>query len=816
MILIEGLFVHAQRHTARVTGTIESESGEPLPGVSIAVLGRQTGLQSDKTGKFSIAVPSRKAFALVFSYTGYKTEQRNFLLSDEEEERVSVVLKAGAKQLEAVTVTNQRNQRESGAIILNPKNAINIPSPIGGIESLIKVFVGSNNELTSQYSVRGGNYDENLVYVNDFEVFKPYLVRSGQQEGLSFINPELVRNVQFFNGGFQAKYGDKLSSVLEIQYKKPKSFGGSAYAGLLEQGLHLEGISSNKKFSWLAGMRNRSNRKLLSSQETQGNYIPSSSDIQGLFTWQINGKNSLELMTNYSVTGFKLTPAFSQLTSSIFTPYFTSNLGLDIYFEGREADRYKTMMTGISLIQQPRKDLRLKWMLSRFRNQEDENYDIAATYLFGERNFDKGSEEFGRITSALGAGLYHTFARNSLDIDVWNLSHKGSIDKGRHYIQWGQSFETQKVSDHLLEWQYQDSAGYNIPYSPGQLVFSRSVKSSGDPSWLKLSGYIQDNIATDSGAISLQAGIRYNYNSLNNELLISPRVGLSWAPRDWKRDIIFRGSLGVYNQPPFYREIRNEDGSLNRSIKAQKSWQASAGFDYNFRVDNRPFRFVSELYYKHLWDVIPYDIDNVRIRYSGTNKAKAYAAGAEFRLFGELVKDAESWISVSFMRTRENLDGDHYYNYTVDSTNKPVDSSRVEGGWFRRPTDRFFNFGMFLQDYLATNKNFKVYLNFLYGSNMPYNLPGSVKYRNGLIIDPYFRIDVGFSALLMDAEKSNRRSHHPLRQFENVWLTLEVFNLIDRDNTISYQLIRDYANNTFAMPNRLTPRLLNLKLIARF
>ncbi|HSB91900.1 MAG TPA: TonB-dependent receptor [Flavitalea sp.] len=807
----------SQSTGATITGRVISETGEQLPNVSIAILGRQAGSTSNDSGFFKIKVPSNKGFALTFSYAGYQSVQRNFLLNENENEHVTISMQPGSGLLKAVTVTDQRSRHEAGLIVINPKNAINMPSPIGGIESLVKVFVGSNNELTSQYSVRGGNYDENLVYVNDFEVFRPYLVRSGQQEGLSFINPELVRNVQFYNGGFQAKYGDKLSSALDVQYKKPKEFAGSAYISFLEQGISLQGISSTKKFTWLAGFRNRSNRKLLSSQETQGNYVPSSTDLQGLFTWLLNSRNSIELLTNYSVTSFKLVPAFAQLTSSIFTPYFTANLGLDIYFEGRESDGYKTGMTGLSLVQQPHKNLSLKWMVSRFTNREKENYDIAATYLFGERNFNQGSEDFGKITSALGAGMYQTYARNTLKIDVYNFTHKGSIDKGRHFVQWGQSIERQQVDDHMLEWQYQDSAGYNIPYTPGQLALSKSVRSSSNPSWMKLFGYVQDNFSPGVGDLSLQAGIRYNYNTLNNEMLLSPRIGISWVPQHWRRDIVFRGSVGIYNQPPFYRELRRADGSIDETVKAQKSWQASGGFDYNFKWSHRPFRFVSEVYYKNMWDVTPYDIDNVRIRYLEGTTAKAYTAGAEFRLFGELVKDAESWISLGFMRSRENLAGDHYFDYLLDSAGgKPVDSIKIDGGWFRRPTDRMFNFGMFLQDYLSTNKNFKVYLNFLYGSNMPYNLPESVKYRNGLIIDPYMRVDIGFSALLLDAEKSKRRSHHPLHEFENVWLTLEVYNLIDRDNTISYQLIRDYANNTFAMPNRLTPRLLNLKLVARF
>ena len=807
----------AQKKAAWVSGRVVGENEQPLENVSVVVLGRLRGITTSDSGTFRLRVPADKAIAIVFSYTGYKTEQRNFLLNENEQEFVVIRMERGTRELEPVVVTDQRQRREAGLVVINPKNAINIPSPTGGIESLIKVFVGSNNELTSQYSVRGGNYDENLIYVNDFEVFRPYLVRSGQQEGLSFINPELARNVSFYNGGFQARYGDKMSSVLDIQYKKPRQFGGSAYVGLLEQGFHLEGITKNNKFTYLIGIRNRSNRNLLKSQETQGNYVPSSSDLQALLSYQLNAKNTIELLGNISQTKFTLIPEYSQLTSSVFSPYFSANLGLDIYFDGREEDKYRTNMLGLSLIQQPKKNLRLKWMLSRFENDEKENLDITGAYLFGEREFDKSKPDFGLINNPLGAGLYQTYTRNKLNIQVWNASHKGMLDKGHHYLQWGQTVERQTISDKLHEWEYQDSAGYNLPYNPDALVMSKVINSKADLSITRLSGYLQDNIIVhDSMGVVLQAGVRYNYNTLNNELLISPRVGFSWKPARWKKDIIFRGAAGIYDQPPFYRELRRYDGTVNKDLKAQKSWQVSAGFDYNFRSGNRPFRLTTEAYYKNMRDVVPYDIDNVRLRYFGENSAKAYAMGWETRLFGELVKDAESWISIGLMRTRENLKGDTYYDYTLDSTGVIKDSSQKEASWLRRPSDRLLTFGMFLQDYLSTNKNLKVYLNFLYGSNLPYNIPNSVKYRNALIIEPYIRIDIGFSALLLDSEKSNRRSHSPFRNFENIWATLEVFNLIDRDNTISYMLIKDFSNTVFAMPNRLTPRLLNLKLVARF
>ena len=815
--LLPSVFCFAQKKAALVSGSVVDENDHPVAGASVIILGRLSGNTTNDSGYFSIKVPADKAFALVFSYTGYKPVQRNFQLNRLENEKIMVRLEKASQQLQTVVVTEQRERRETGLVTLNPKNAINIPSPTGGIESLIKIFVGSNNELTSQYSVRGGNYDENLIYVNDFEIFRPYLVRSGQQEGLSFINPELTRSVSFYNGGFQTRYGDKMSSVLDVQYIKPKAFGGSAYVGLLEQGFNLEGTSRDKRFTYLAGVRNRSNRNLLGSQETKGNYVPSSADLQALLTYQFNATWSAELLANISQTKFTLVPEFSQQTSSVFSPLFSANIGLDVYFAGKEEDRYSTQMLGLSVLQQVNKKLRLKWMASRFDNNERESVDISAAYLFGERDFDKSKPSFGLITSPLGAGAYQNFNRNRLNIELWSASNKGYYSAGRHYLQWGVTAEQQRVHDRLNEWEYQDSAGYSLPHNPSQLALFSVLKSNADLNITRLSGFVQDNIIfKDTSSFTLQAGLRYNYNTLNKEFFVSPRINFSWKPVQWKKDLVFRAAAGIYNQPPFYREYRRYDGTLNTALSAQKSWQVAGGFDYSFFRAGRPLRLTAEAYYKNMHDVVPYDVDNVRIRYTGENEAKAYATGIEMRLFGDIVKDAESWISLGVMRTRENLAHDSYYSYKLDSLNQPADSSLTQVGWLRRPTDRLITFGMFFQDYLSTNKNFKMYLNFLYGSNLPYNIPNNVRYRNALTIDPYIRIDIGLSALLMDSDKSKRRSHNPFRDLENIWATLEVFNIIDRPNTISYLLIKDFSNTTFTIPNRLTPRLLNVKLITRF
>lgn len=815
----------AQQKTAVISGKVVDAEEKPLAKVTIAVLGKQSGTATSDSGTFTIKVPAAKAIALVFSFTGFQTVQRNFYLGENEHEKVVIRMENNSKMLEEVVVKDERERTETGLIRINPGHALTIPSATGGVESLIKIFVGSNNELTSQYTVRGGNYDENLVYINDFEIFRPYLVRSGQQEGLSFINPELTGGISFYNGGFQAKYGDKMSSVLDIRYKKPKTFAGSAYIGLLEQGFHVEAVSKNGRVTYLAGVRNRSNRNLLSTQETRGNYIPSSSDIQALFTYRLNSRWQLELLGILSRTKFTLIPEEAKLTSSVLSPLFSTNLGLDIYFEGSEQDRYITNMIGVSALQQVNEKLKLKWMLSRFRNNEQEAYDITGAYLFGERSFDKSQPDFGSIVNPLGAGVFINHARNKLDIENWNISHKGGWDNEKHFIQWGISAEKTTISDGLSEWEAQDSAGYNLPYQPGPLQLNKVRKSATDLAINKLSGYVQDNVLFGSAShITLQAGVRFNYNSLNDEFLLSPRAQMSWMPgagRDW----VLKLAAGAYDQPPFYRELRRYDGSVNTAVKAQHSWQVVAGADHNFKLWERPSRITLEAYYKHLRHVDPYDIDNVRIRYFGDNSAKAYAMGMEMRLFSELVKDAESWVSIGLMRTMEKINDFHYYRYknasgefiTAQTEDQMVaDSVRFDKGWMRRPTDRLLTFGMFFQDYLSTNKNFKVHLNMVYGTSMPYNIPGSIRYRNGIIIDPYIRVDIGFSALLLSSDKSNRRSHNPFRKFDNMWASLEVFNLLDRDNTISYMLIKDFSNTVYTIPNRLTPRLLNFKILARF
>jgi len=825
ILLLISLTALSQKKTAYVSGKVIDENENPMPGVSVVILGKQNGVISSDSGTFRIKVPAEKAFGLVFSSTGFHEEQKNFFLSEHEEEQLTLKLVRIGKTLQTVVIGDQKERTETGLVKINPKNATILPSTTGGVEGLIKILVGSNNELTSQYAVRGGNYDENLIYINDFEIFRPFLVSNAQQEGLSFINPELARNISFYNGGFQAKYGDKISSVLDIQYKNPASFGGSVYISLLEQGFHLEGTTRDQKLTWLVGARSKTNRNLLSSQEVQGDYIPSAADLQTFVTYRVSPKLQLEFLGILSGSKFTLIPQSAQKSTAVFSPLFTADLALDILFSGQEVDNYNTNFAGLTLNQAVSKRLKLKWMASHYGDNEHENYDITGAYLFGERDFDKSSATYGQIVNPLGAGVYQNYARNALNIDVYALSHKGSYDAGKHFIQWGATIDHTVIHDKINEWEYEDSAEYSLPYSPNAINLNNVIKSAADLNVNKYSGFLQDNIRLGDSVkdVTLQAGVRFNYNSLNGEFLVSPRAQISYKPA-WHKDIVLKAALGEYDQPPFYREMRRYDGTVNTSLKSQKSRQAVIGFDYNLSNGDRPMRITTEVYYKALRDVDIYDIDNVRIQYVGNNNAKAYATGIETRLFTELVQGAESWLSVGIGRTKEKIDNDFYYDYenaegqiiSAQTTDQVVaDSVKHEVGYVRRPSDRLLTLGLFLQDYLSTNKNFRVHLNMIYGSNMTYNIPNSVRYRNALIIDPYMRVDIGFSALLL-SEKSRRRSHSPFRGFENIWASLEVFNLIDRANVISYQLIKDFAGDTFSIPNRLTPRLLNFKLLARF
>ena len=801
--------IFAQSDKGTIQGKVMNQDNIPIQGISIGVKGYSIGTKTDKKGNFSLAVPANKNLILVFSSVGHTRKEIAKRVKPNQILRLAVSLNRKIRQTKQVTIKNNKRE-EAGMTRLDPKNAELLPTPIGGIEGLLKIFVGSRNEMTSQYNVRGGNYDENLVYINDFEVYRPFLVRSGQQEGLSIINADLTSGVAFSTGGFQSKYGDKMSSVLDINYKKPKEFAGSAQISLLGVNAHLEGVGLKDKMSYLVGVRQKSNQYLLQSQQTQGVYNPTFTDVQTFVNYKFNDKWQSDIFLNYARNRFDFRPESSTQSFGLINQAFQ----LRMFYNGSETDKFDSRYGGISFTNTPNDKLSLKFLASGFQTREQETFDIKGEYLLGEIETDLGKDNFGQVKFAIGTGIIHEFARNYLNINVGNIGHKGAYDAGKHFIQWGLNTEIVSIDDELHEWERRDSAGFSQPFSDSVLDITTFYNSAQTFNYSRTTAYIQDNIRFDSTGIVMTAGVRANYNQLNNELLISPRLQLSWKPKQWKNDFVFRGATGLYHQPPFYREMRDLNGVVNKNLKAQKSFHALAGFDYNFKgIGKRPFKLTSEFYYKSMWDLVPYEFDNVRIRYFGDNLAKGYAYGAEFRLYGDLVKDAESWVSLGFMKTAEDIVNDEI----IIQDQAGADSATFFPGYIPRPTDARVNFGLFFSDYLPGNKNFKLHLSGLYSTGLPFGPPDQTRYADTLRAPSYRRVDVGFSALLLDGLKKQRPHYSFFKNFKSIWLSLEVFNLLAIRNTLSYQWIQDQTSGrTYAVPNRLTARLLNAKLVVKF
>jgi len=828
-LLLLAVSLHAQEN-GKLFGEITDINGKPLEFVSIAILGSSGGVTTDSYGYFELSVPANRNLTVIISSIGYIKETISLRLTPNEKRNLSKCLRESTTILPDVIVED-RQLRTTNLTRIDPKNAGNIPSVSGGIETMIKTLPGvsSNNELSSQYSVRGGNYDENLVYVNDIEIYRPFLVRSGQQEGLSFLNSDLVSSIQFSAGGFDARYGDKMSSVLDIQYKHPKSFAGSFSASLLGASAHVEGISKNHRFTYLMGVRQKSSQYLLKNLDTGGDYKTSFTDVQGLLTFDINEQLELSFLGNYARNIYDLTP------STRDTKFGTLNtpLRLFVVFDGLEADQFNNYMGALTLTYKPNKNARLKWTVSAFQSHESETYDIQGQYWISL--LDNSSGDSIEVIETKGVGTYLNHARNFLDATVINAEQRGSVSLENSFLQWGIKYQHEFIDDKLNEWKMVDSTGYSIPYTrgiPGQTLDNGPLRlfevylASNTLSSNRLTGFVQNvfDLDGDSTSISLTTGIRANYWDMNKQLLISPRASLSFKP-NWKNDIVFRISAGYYFQPPFYRELRDFQGNLNTSLKAQKSIHFVAGSDWNFRSWNRPFKYVTEIYYKFLDNLVPYEVNNVRIRYYAKNNARGYATGIDMKVNGEFVKGIESWASLSIMQTREDIKDDFYYNYynkydsliipgvTIDQ--RPVDSVIHHPGYIPRPTDQLVNFGLFFQDYLPHNPSYKMHLTLMFGSRLPFGAPGAPRYKQTFRMPAYRRVDIGFSKQIK-GESTKFRPGNFLNNFKTIWLSAEIYNLLQVNNTVSYLWVTDYQNQQYAVPNYLTSRQLNIKLQVEF
>lgn len=820
-----------------VAGRITDEKNRPLSLVNIAVQGQPGGAVTRDDGTFLLKIPANRDIVLVISSIGYASATVKVRLDPGERFELKRKLKETATELPDFVVED-RQIRSANLNPIDPKLAGLIPSASGGIEALLKTMPGvsSNNELSSQYSVRGGNYDENLVYVNDVEIYRPFLVRSGQQEGLSFLNSDMVASILFSAGGFEARYGDKLSSVLDIRYKRPTKTAGTVSASLLGASLHLEGSSRDRRFMYLLGFRQKSNQYILKGLETKGDYKPSFTDLQGMLLYEVNPKLEFSFLGNYARNSYELTP--KDRTTSFGT--INEALQLRVFFEGKEVDRFKNYMGAFTTNYKPNKDLSLKLLVSTFQTIESETFDIMGQYWISELETDQGSETFGQALDIKGVGTYLNHARNYLNATVFNIEQRGVYQRDDKTFQWGVKYQREMINDRLNEWNMNDSAGYTLPYSVGipgfagnqsDVLLQDVVRTTIELNSNRISGFAQYSEIKEIslGQLGLNLGLRANYWDLNEQLVLSPRGGMSLKPL-WETDILFRLTAGIYHQPPFYRELRAKDGSINRDLKAQTSYHIVAASDMNFTAWGRPFKFIGEAYYKYLSNLVPYEVDNVRIRYFAQNNATGYATGLDFKVNGEFVNGIESWASLSLMQTREDIEGDFYtdyYNskgeliirgYTSDQI--IADSIVSERGFMPRPTDQLLTFGLFFQDYLPRNPTFKMHLNLLFGTGIPYSPPGVPRARNSQRMPSFRRVDIGFSKQIAgqvsyDANPDKKRGAWR-KYINNIWISAEVLNLLQVNNTISYTWVKDVNNRQYGVPNYLTPRQLNVKISVEF
>ena len=803
-----------------INGKIFDVEKTPISNAFIKIKGLTSYTYSSVDGDYSISVPSNKIVTIQISvstetlerkigpFLGGKKYQKNFNLQS-------------SISLETAVVIGDKN-RDRPLITIEPKK-LEYFSNTAGVEQKLKLIglgiSSSGGELSSGYSVRGGNFDENLVYVNDIEVYRPFLVRSGQQEGLSVINPDMVDRIDFSAGGFQAKYGDKLSSVLDIKYREPDSLRFTIHGSLLGSSLHFENRSKDKRFSYLVGARLRTNQYLLGSLDVQGDYKPLFFDIQTLLKYRLKSNLRLSYLSTLSQNRYLVSPQSQQTSFG----NVNSAISLFIAFAGNELMQYTTWMNALSLEYKTKKDLILKFNTSSYTTTEREHFTVEGAYRLSELETNFGSDDFANEKALLGIGYFIDHARNDLQAQVYSATHKGKYIRRNATLQWGLGFKNEQITDRLKEWRYNDSSEYNITTINNQnkpeIILDEFLKANINIQSYRVNGFIQNSqYLSKVSNTKITYGLRTNYWNFNQENVVSPRLQFSWEPNKkyndstkfatnnldsivTKRDWLLRFASGYYYQPPFYRELRRLDGTLNPTIKAQRSIHFVFGGDMNFEAWGRPFKFMSELYYKHQDRMIPYVVDNVRIRYLAENSSQGYATGIDTRLNGEFVQGIESWFNFSVLQTKERL-------YYTDN-----DGNEQLSDWLRRPTDQRVNFSIMFQDELPSNPSYKLNLSLIYGSKLPFFFDSNNRQNPGFKIPAYRRVDIGFSKIIIDSDTKRRSSQ--FKKIESLWASLEVFNLLQVNNTISYVLVKDFSNNVYGVPNFLTGRRLNFRLILK-
>ena len=774
-----------QARRVYVYGRIFDEAGEP---VELATVNEEHTLRSAMSnlkGEYSMNLSTQSdTIKLVFRMLGHETQRRT-LIAGQDTMRVDVLLPSSNYTLGNVDISANRRQTNGMQNINADGIRFNADANGGSVESIIATQAGvsTHNELSSQYNVRGGNFDENSVYVNGTEILRPLLVRGGQQEGLSFINPDMVESISFSTGGFSVEYGDKMSSVLDITYRKPRKFESVLSASLLGASAYVG--AGNDKISFSGSVRYKTTKYLLGTLDTKGEYNPSFTDYQTYICWTPNAKWELGLIGNAAVNNYNFT------TKDRNTSFGTSQnpRTFKVYYEGWEKDRFNTLFGALD-IKRKEENSQYRFNLSAFQSLENESFDILSQYWLDESGAD----------NSLAVGSFMQHARNRLKSTVITASLKGSHTSDRlGSIGWGLEYRHESVDDSMREWEMRDSAGYTLPYTqtgPMQMIYS--LKSNHGISNNKAAAYIQDTyrFTTSVGYFTMNAGVRASWWSWNNELTVSPRLMVGFTPA-FNDDFTFRFSTGVYYQTPFYKEIKdtvNTGGiyqvNLNKDIRSQRSIQFVLGADYDFRVFERPFKFTTEIYYKKLDRLIPYNLDNVRIVYYGENCAYGYAAGIDMKLYGEFVPGTASWLTFSIMSTKEN----------------------IGGKWLPRPTDQFYNLSLYFTDYFPRHDNWKMSLRCSLADGLPFGPTHSGREQQVFRAPAYKRVDIGLSYKLFDYSK-HPHVYGKSGFFKDVWMGVDCLNLLGINNVNSYYWITDIQNTQFAVPNYLTGRQFNLRFI---
>ncbi|OSY87718.1 TonB-dependent receptor [Tenacibaculum holothuriorum] len=809
ILLLFPALVFAQK-TATVKGKIINKYNQPIEGVAITYL--KDGTTTNKNGEYQFTIPVRKTVSVTFTHVSYKTISKKFTARGSRVFNFSPTLTFKTQELEEVIVKNQKNEAQ-GITKIETKKVNTLVGANSGVENVLMTLPGvsNNNELSTQYNVRGGNFDENLVYVNGIEVYRPFLIRSGQQEGLSFINTHMIQNIKFSAGGFQAKYGDKLSSVLDITYRKPKEFGARIDLSLLGGGITVEDTFLNNKLSAILGVRYRDNSLFVNSKQTEVNFRPKFTDVQTFLSYKANEKLTLNFLGNFSLNDYNYKP----LTRRTRFGTVANPLELIVFYQGQEEDQFKTLFGAFSAEYQVNENLKLTGTVSSFNTQEQEYFDIAAAYALGEVDGNIGSESFGEVQFAQGIGSQVNHARNDLDALISNVQLRATLKDGKNEWRAGVKYQKENIKDRIKEWEVIDSLGFSIrpphhtgnnqPYEPftGPIEPFQKVDARNNVDINRLSGFLQFSRKTNwnDNEIWLNLGVRThhwtvsdNITSSKSHTTFSPRAQFAIKP-DWNSDMLFRLSGGWYSQPPFYKELRDFDGKIHPEVKAQKSIHIVAGNDYSFTLWERPFKLTTELYYKDLSNVNAYSVDNVRVRYRADNVTEAYAYGLDIRLNGEFVPGNDSWVSFGYLKTEENINN---------------------RGYIARPTDQRLKFGVLFQDYVPNLPDLKAYLNIVYNTGLPGGAPAySDVYEFQNRLNDYKRADLGLSYIFVDANKTPTSKF--LQHFKEFTVGLELFNIFDIKNSNTNTWVRDaYSKRQYGIPNFMTGRVLNFKTSMSF